>query len=285
MVKSFLQIFLPASWNCVSICSVLFSACINTVGAQNKACISQNTATCAGEIITYKISYNVGNLWIGAGEVTFEVKLETYRKRPVYHIISTGKTYKSYDWFFKVRDCYETYCDTSTLLPLRFKRRVREGDYTLNLQYVFNNAHSRAYAFYKKKDNPLVKDTIQVTGCTYDVLSIIYCARNIDFKSAGPGDTIPITIILDNKVSHLYIRYLGKEMLQTEKMGKFRCITFSPLLVEGTIFKEGESMKVWVTDDRNKVPIYVETPIIVGSIQAKLKSWKGLRNKAGSRMQ
>ncbi|MFQ5334901.1 MAG: DUF3108 domain-containing protein [Flavobacteriales bacterium] len=92
------------------------------MGAQNKACISQNTATCAGEIITYKISYNVGNLWIGAGEVTFEVKLETYRKRPVYHIISTGKTYKSYDWFFKVRDCYETYCDTSTLLPLRFKQ-------------------------------------------------------------------------------------------------------------------------------------------------------------------
>ncbi len=252
--------------------------------AQNIPCKTINTAIKSGESIQYKITYNVGNLWVGAGEVRFDVKLEEYRKRPVYHIVSTGKTYKSYDWFFKVRDRYETYCDTSTLLPLRFKRRVWEGDYTLNLQYVFNNAHNKVYSIYKKLDYDVHFDTIPVTNCTYDVLSIIYSARNIDFSLHKPGDTIPITIILDNELSNLYIRYTGKETCLIDKMGKFRCITFSPLLVEGTIFKEGENMKVWVTDDKNKVPVMVESPIIVGSVKAILKSWKGLRNKVTSRI-
>ena len=71
--------------------------------------------------------------------------------------------------------------------------------------------------------------------------------------------------------------------MKTES-GEFNCIKFHPLLVEGTIFKSGTDMTVWVTDDKNKIPLQVETPIIVGTIKAKLKSFSGLRNPITSKI-
>ena len=76
----------------------------------------------------------------------------------------------------------------------------------------------------------------------------------------------------------MYVRYLGKETLVSKEIGTYKCIKFSPLLIEGTIFKKGESMMVWVVVTKNKLPIYIETPITVGTVKVKLMSYKGLRN-------
>jgi len=48
-------------------------------------------------------------------------------------------------------------------------------------------------------------------------------------------------------------------------------------LVDGTIFKGGEGMTVWVTDDKNKIPVMVEAQILVGSVKAILTNATGLR--------
>lgn len=255
-------------------------ACFNAGGQ----CTVNNEAFQDGESITYKVFYNWGQLWVGAGEVNFSVKQMEFRGKQAYHFVGKGNTYKSYDWFFKVRDTYEAYSDTSSLLPYYFKRNVREGDHYFTNQYVFDRRDDKAYSVRKLKKNPVRLDTIDIPKCTYDVLSIIYFSRCIDFSKYKPLDTIPITIILDQEVMNIYIRYLGKEIIKTDKHGKFRCIKFSPLLVAGSIFKEGEEMKVWVTDDKNKIPLMVESPIVVGSIKAKLKSWKGLRNPLTSKI-
>lgn len=257
--------------------------CAEPVLAQ-KECEVPHKAFKDGESLTYKVYYNWGQLWVGAGEVSFDVKLEDFRGRPTYHFTSKGKTYKAYDWFFKVRDVYQAYSDTSTLRPHYFKRDVSEGDYYFRKEYVFNHKRKKAYAVAKTLDQAVRKDTIDLPRCTYDVLSIIYFARCIDFSKYKPQDTIPITIMLDQKIENIYIRYLGKGTHQTDRLGKFRCIKFSPLLVSGSIFKEGDEMVVWVTDDENQVPIYVESPIIVGTIKAKIKSMKNLKHKVTSKI-
>ncbi len=92
------------------------------------------------------------------------------------------------------------------------------------------------------------------------------------------GTKIPIRMIVDGKVYDLYIRYLGKEIIETREDRKFRCLKFTPLVVPGTIFKSGEDMTVWVTDDLNRIPIIVEAKVLVGSIKAVFIDAKGLRN-------
>jgi hypothetical protein len=81
---------------------------------------------------------------------------------------------------------------------------------------------------------------------------------------------------LDNEVFNMYIRYLGKETIKT-KYGKFDAIKFKPLLLKGTIFEGGEKMTVWVSDDANRIPVRVESPISVGSVKVDMMGYRNLR--------
>jgi hypothetical protein len=103
---------------------------------------------------------------------------------------------------------------------------------------------------------------------------MIYYARNIDFSKNNIGDVIPIVMYLDNKIYSLTIRYLGKETIKTET-GLVACIKFNPKLIPGTMFKDGDEMTVWVSDDENKIPVLIEAPILIGQVKAKLKSATG----------
>ena len=101
------------------------------------------------------------------------------------------------------------------------------------------------------------------------MLSIAWYARGLDFSSFKEGDKIPIKIFIDSEVCDLYIRYLGKEKFKLAGK-KHDCYVFAPLLVAGEVFKGGENMKVWVSADEKRVPLMVESKIIVGSVKGIL---------------
>ena len=248
-----------------------------TLSAQ-KNCTVENNSFKAGEQFNYKIFYNWGAIWMEAGEASFSVFLNKLNGKSVYHFVGLGATYPKYDWFYKVRDKYESYADTSTLKPIRFIRDAKEGgSYTYD-DYVFNQKKNKVYTSSKRNRKPSKLDSISITSCTNDVMTAIFYARCLDFSKYKPKDTIPITFVLDGEVFPSYIRYLGKETIKSELLGTVRCIKFSPKLIEGTIFKGGEGMVVWVTDDENKMPVYVETPIVVGTIKVRLYKYEGLKN-------
>ncbi len=230
-------------------------------------CGVRNFSFQPGEKLTYKVYYNVGMMYIGAGEVTFSVSLEHLGGKAVYHVLGDGRTYRSYDWIFKVRDRYETYIDTATMLPARFIREVNEGDYHKENEVTFDQTAHTAVSR---------NGTFQVPPCVQDVMSAIYYARNIDFDQYQPGDKIPFTMFLDNEVYHIYVRYMGRETVDT-RYGKFKAIRFKPLLIKGTIFEGGEKMTVWVTDDKNRIPVRVNSPISVGNIKVDMIGYKNLR--------
>ena len=177
-----------------------------------------------------------------------------------------------------MRDHYQCYLDKETLRPLWFHRENYEGGFEVDNKYFYNYQENQVYTYTQNTDQPFIKDTVQIDPCTFDLLSIIYYARNLDFTGLKTGDSIPVTTIIDNEIYHLYIRYLGKETITSRSGEKYRCIKFSALLVEGTIFKEGEDLFAWVSDDKNRIPILVDAKILVGSVKAYLAKTKGLRN-------
>lgn len=226
-----------------------------------------NKAFSPGEKITFTVYYTVAGLYAPAGEASFTTNLERLNNRTVYHVIGDGKTFPFYDNFFKVRDRYETFIDTATMQPLKFIRNVYEGGYKKYENVTFN----------KTTNTAITNDGVfRVPGCIQDVLSAIYYSRNIDFNKYKPGDKIPFSMFLDKEVFNMYIRYLGKETVKT-KYGKFKSIKFKPLLIKGTIFEGGEKMTVWVSDDANKVPLRIESPISVGSVKVDMMGYKNLR--------
>lgn len=237
-------------------------------------CSIANTTFAPGEEIVYKFYYNLNFIWIPAGEVTFNVN----DKGTQYHISAKGQTYSSYEWFFKVRDQYDTYLDKSTLLPLVSIREIQEGGYTLYDKTTFEQKQGKAITTRGRNRDKVETKEYSIDNCMHDMLSIVYYYRNVNFDNLTPGQKFPIKVFLDTETYPLKVHYKGKEADKKIKgLGRFKTIQFSPQVVAGEVFKEGTEMNIWVTDDKNRIPVLIESPVSVGSVKAVLKSYKGLK--------
>ena len=235
--------------------------------AGDEFCGIKNTAFKNGEVVTMKIFYTTLGMYIGAGEATFSATMEKYNGKTSYHCVGEGKTYSFFDNFFRVRDKYETYIDSATMLPMKFIRNVQEGGTKIYNNVTFNHKGGTAVS---------TNGVFKVTPCIQDVISSVYYARNINFDKYKAGDQIPYDMFIDDQVYHLHITYIGKETIKT-KYGRFRAIKFNPLLLKGTVFQGGEGMAVWVSDDPNHLILRIESAISVGSVKIDMMGYRNLR--------
>lgn len=240
----------------------------------NGACYIQNTTFQHGEELTYKIYYNLNFVWVAAGEVTFKVTDEGSQ----YHLKAVGKTYKSYEWFYTVRDYYDTYLDKNSLLPVVSIRDISEGKYKLYDKVVINQGAHSATSYRGDYSNDTKQKDFQLSECMHDMMSILYYSRNIDYNNFQKGATFPVKIFLDRKEYPLNVKYKGKEAkTKVKDMGSYKTIKFSPQVIDGRVFKDGSEVNMWVSDDNNKIPVMIESPLSVGSVKVVLKSYSGLR--------
>lgn len=228
----------------------------------------KNIAFKEGEILTYRMHYGSLN----AGVAVLEVKpdLLDVNGRKVYHIVGNGFTIGSADWFFKVRDRYETYMDKSALLPWMFVRRVDEGGYKFSQDYMFNH--------YTKKVDIGNGEKMDIPVGIQDMISAFYSARNLDLSNAKAGDIFSLDCFVDKEVWPLKIKFLGKDEIKTD-LGKFRCLKFAPIVQKGRVFKKDEDLLVWISDDLNHIPMRAQAKVIVGSIKMDITAAKNLLNE------
>lgn len=240
---------------------------------KDELCSIQNSSFKDGEELTYKVYYNWNFVWISAGEVTFKV----IDQGDKYYINAKGRTYNSYDVFFKVRDEFKVWIDKKTMLPTTSIRNVQEGGYQLYdmMKYDFDKMEIRSYRG-KDKDNTrqLVYD---IDNCMHDVLSIIYYVRNKNYEKMKAGTDIPIRIFLDKEKYSLKAKYVGKETKEIKDLGTYKTLKLMPEVVSGEVFTDPSGMTIWATDDENRLPLQIESPLSVGTAKAILKSHKNLR--------
>jgi hypothetical protein len=240
----------------------------------SEQCSIENTTFKAGEEVVYKLYYNWGFMWVAAGEATFRVKDSGNQ----YHLVVDGKTYQSYDWAFKVRDRIESYVDKTSLLPSKSIRDISEGKYKLYEKVSFNQDGKSAHYVRGKTSDKTWTENHEVSSCIHDILSAMYYARNMKYDELGVNDAFPVQIFLDREEYPIRVKNRGKVAKKRVKgMGKYKAVELSLALIAGEVFKEGDEMKIWVSDDKNRLPLMIETPVAVGSVKVVLKSYKGLK--------
>ncbi len=237
-------------------------------------CSIGNTAFQPGEELTYKLYYNWNFVWLSAGEVTFRVK----DLGDEYHLSAVGQTYKSYEWFYKVRDRYDSFVDKKSLLPNIAIRDIQEGGYSVYDKLTFDQ-NKKTVKSLRGKTKEVAEVKEYITGdCMHDIISIVYHLRNVDFAQMKKGENLPIKLFMDKEIWPLKVTYMGKEAGKKIKgLGKFNTLRFGPEVIEGYVFKKDSRLNIWATDDNNKIPLIIESPLSVGSVQAVLKSYKGLK--------
>lgn len=251
------------------------SAAANFSNIDNVACSVDNVTFQSGEEISYSVYYNWGIIWIPAGEVAFKVDEEGNQ----YHFSVVGKTIKSYEWFFKVRDYYDSWVDKSTLLPNTSVRDVTEGGYTLYDKNEFNRSNNTIHNVRGRTLETVKEDNnFKVESCLHDMLSIVYFTRNFDFSNYQTGDKFPMKLFVDKETWDLQVKYKGTENnREVKNLGTFNTLKFSPQVIEGEVFPDNAEVNMWVTNDANRVPVEIESPVSVGSVRAVLKDYKNLR--------
>jgi hypothetical protein len=173
---------------------------------QGGQCHMKNNTFKDGETITYKLYYHLAPMWLAAGEVTF--KVEEIGNQ--YHLSAEGTTYSFYEWFFKVRDYYDSYVDKNTLLPSLSIRKIQEGKYTLYDKIYFDQEGRKAISDRGRTIESTKRKEYELENCMHDMLSIIYYSRNLDFESYRPGHKFPVTIFMDEKILAAESRVYGQ---------------------------------------------------------------------------
>lgn len=255
---------------------------VSEVPAHVNACQNANNTFQSGEKLTYKIYYNWNFVWLSAGEVTFTVSEEGQQ----YHYKARGKTYDSYEWFFTVKDEYNSWVDKNTLLPNYSERDINEGKYNIFEKISFNQGGRKTTVWRApKRGQQETKTEHAINNCVHDVLSSLYFLRNVDFASQAVGYTVPFTIFMDQAEYPLRMRYQGKDARKkVHGMGRYKTLRFQPDVIAGSVFNEDAKMTVWVSDDANRIPVLIESPVSVGSVKMVLKSYWGLKYDFGAKV-
>ena len=221
-----------------------------------------------GEWLKYKMSYSG---FFKAGTAELSLKETELEGKKVFHANGFGKTSDFIGWFFKVSDTYESYFDFNNNVPYLFKRDVNEGGYIIKRDTKFDHetkiATVKDFKYNTIKEVPF--DNVQ------DMISAFYYLRNIDVDTIKTGDEIDLNMFFDSKTFAFKLRFLGNEVIKT-KFGKIKTIKLRPIVQSGRVFKETESVTIWVTADENKIPIRIKASLTVGSLRAELKAYRGL---------
>lgn len=215
-----------------------------------------------------KLKFKIGLGFIDAGYAEFEVKPYNNNKA-YYHVIGKGYSSKTVDWFFKIRDQYETIIDSSTLCPIQFIRSVEEGNASFKQHYIFDQKEQTVF------DG---KDTISTCAQIQDMVSCYFFARNLELKNLRKEEILTFPTFVDGEIFNLKIKYLGKETIKINA-GKFKALKFCPVVQKGRVFEDEESLTVWISDDCNKLPLLIKAKIWVGSIKMELQEINGNLNQ------
>lgn len=236
----------------------------------------ENTAFQRGEFLKYRVFYDSWiSYWLTAGYGTMEISPEqvSVKDRPAYHIIVNGTSANVFNLFFKVRDKFETFVDEEALVPLKFIRYTREGGYKKDDTVFFNRQDKIAISTRKVK---------AITPDVQDIVSAFYYMRTWNFDSAEVNDKYYLDFFLDDSLYHSEIVFLGRKWIKTD-FGKIYCMGFKPRVAVGEVFTDPYPMELWVTDDRNKIPVLMKSAVFIGSVKIELVEYRGLKWPFGDR--
>ena len=215
-----------------------------------------------GETLSYKMSYG----WITGGEAGLNLKKEKYKGKDVFHVTAIGKTIGVTHAIYHVYDVYESWFDVHTGLPYKSLMDLTEGDWTKSNVVYFNQISHTLNSKLSGKKN--VKKEI------FDVVSAFYHVRE-RLDNLKKGQIIEIYTYFHDRPWNMIIRYKGIETIKTD-LGKIQCLKFKPVVEKGT-FEDEDALDIWISNDKNKIPIRVKMKFFIGSFKTDLVKYKGLK--------
>ena len=233
-----------------------------------------------GEELYYRVSYRAKmfpNTEVGAVEVkTSEEKIAGIS---YYNVEAVGRTLPTYRWFFNLEDVYNVRIEPTILRPVRFESDIRESDYTFESVYRYDWDKMAVHTRWSSRKRPFQEKQMPLTEESMDPISLFFTLRSAKAEDFRVGEPATLQMVLQDTIRVLSYRYLGEEVKKIRNVGKFRTLKFECQLgtTEGYSFTDGSIFTIWISNDDNKIPLYIESPVRIGSINAYISGFRGLK--------
>ncbi len=230
----------------------------------------ENRAFGVGEKLVFDVSYGM----VTAGEAILAIpRLDWIDARQTFAVEVTVSSLPSFSWIYKVDDLYRTFIDVQSVVPLRFEQHIREGSYRRDFVATFDQARHIARTTDDKE--------YEIPPYVHDIMSAFYYVRTIDFTGRATGDLIMLKNFYKDKTHDLAVKILGRQELEVAA-GTFNTIVLEPMVREGGLFKSEGRIVVWLSDDELKIPLRINSKVVIGSIDTELREYSGLQGRPTS---
>lgn len=263
---------------------IIFLFCIvGSLSAQSKDIAFQG-----GEKLVFTVSYRAKLIPnTDVAKVELELNDSTYEGKEAFQISAYAYVLPFFKWFFDLQDRYETWVNPQTMQPYYAKSDLSEGNYKFMSRLSFDWDSMKVNTVYRnlKKTEDKHK-TMDLSQESFDAMALFYNLRSKSVDQFTEGKSEQMQLVLEDTVRKVDYKYLGKDELKVKGLGKFKALKFSCLMVttSGESFEDGTELFVWISDDRNHIPLYVETPVRVGSVRARLSEYSNLKYPLDSKI-
>ncbi len=239
-------------------------------GAQNPSTVAFGN----GEELSYTVAYRAKLIPnISVMRVTLRTLDEDVAGKPHYHIVGNGKTTNFVKGFFKVNDTYHSWLNAATMMPTRMTSDIQEDDYRFKATYTYDwNTLTVNTMRRNEKWEADKYASFPLTPESGDALSLFYRLRQIDVSKLVQGKAYRLDLVLNEKTKPIFYKFVGREDVKVRKNGTFKALKFTCTLAtsDDTTYEDGMEFTVWISDDENKIPLMIDSPIRVGSVRVTL---------------
>ena len=255
------------------IIALLFSVISFSLQGQTKL---KNNAFEAGEKLTYDLYYKYGIINMKGGKATLNTEATTYNNKDAYKMSLHASTGGFVGSIFTVDDTLTSYMDKN-LVPLLFIKGASEGkDYTRERQiYTYENGKTSIRAIRHINGNFKFDETVSTSRCTYDMMSILAFARTLDYSNMQRGANTQVQFVTGKRLVDMHIRYMGTTNMKVNNGKTYEAVELSLMILDKAFVDQEEAMRVWITNDENKLPLQIYTKLKIGEMRSILKDFSG----------
>lgn len=259
---------------------LVFTFFNNDLSAQ---CKIKNDYFQAGEEMTYDLYAKFGPIHTKAGKSILSTTADKYNNTNVYKISLIAESTGNVQKLFTLNDTLISYM-TKELVPLAYEKNAHEGKDNVHetVNYTYS-AGGKIDINVKRHKNGEDKfdNNLTSNNCIYDMASVVMYARTLDYSKMKKGDDVDVEFMSGRKKVKMVIEHDGIENIKANNKVNYECIKLVLSISDDAFTNKQEAMRVYITNDKNRMPVRLDSQLKIGSTRAILKAYKGNKYPIG----
>lgn len=223
------------------------------------------TAYSGGEKFRYDISYTGG---FKLGELHLELrKSDEFADSFVIHALVTTKN-GIFSNVYPVKDLHVTQVTGPERLPFHYEVWQQEG-YNYEAHRITRYEQEVGMIYYQHNDKPVEEFDIGKT--TQNEFSSFFSSRIMPLI---PGKSFVVPTFADDKRIEVVVMVRARETLKKTVLGTVGTMVVEPIMTFSGLYDKRGDTVIWYTDDNCRVPVLINSKILIGSLTARLVAYE-----------